>query len=328
VQKIFEQIEYRMRKTPEIETGIKLPKSSLWMTSSTIITILLLYLVINGKEYFNTFPPLLISFGAPTAVKIYDGHFWGILTANFIHINWKPLVLNLVEISIFGYLIERRIGLLRFSLLLLIAAVVPSLWQLTLTDDTGIGFSGINFCLFGYLLIKGNTDPAFSLKGKTMMTVFMLAEILFCNYYNLTIDDIFRTEAMAVGLLLGLLLGVMSSLKKKNKTAFLSFLLLLSVCTLVYAPWSAQWQLFKGVQYHESNQIEKAKWHYHRALHLNPNNEAAKKNLNLIAVDHLMSLAYDAHEANNFQKAKQLYEKILVLDPSNAWAKGNIRKLP
>lgn len=303
-----------------------------WFTWSVFILILLQFLLFKYEEYFSQINMDTFKlFGAPDTVEIYQGHYWGVLTNNFLHTYWKLFFVNSVGIWFFGAFIERRIGFKRFFALFFFGCIIPSLWQLTLTNEPGIGLSGVNFTLFGYLLYKSRKDEVFRFKYgfiKYFFLVFMVGELIYCNYHNYFVENIYRTEAMTVAILLGLLLGRVSNEKRSIKYSIITFLTALSLSTLFYAPWSSEWQLYKGVQNHEENKFSLAKKYYLKALEINPENDLAKENLKLLKVDRLKSKAYDAHIKENYSLARRYYEEILILVPEDEWAKENLKELP
>lgn len=300
-----------------------------WFVMYISITIIAQFFLINFKENFTAIDADTFTlFGAPDTVDIYRGQFWGVFTNNFIHTQWKPLLVNLVGLWFFGAFIERRIGYLRLMSLMFLGCVIPSLWQLALTTEPGIGLSGVNYVLFGYILVRSRKGETFKLKGLYLFLTFMLGVLVYCNYVNIFIENVYRTEAMTVGLLLGMLLARLRYGKKIYRVLLISGLSLLSVSTLFYAPWSSEWQVYKGVKCYERRDFQGAKMYYEKALEIDSTNELAIDNLKLIVIDKLKSKAYDAHIRKNYTLAKKYYLEILQKDPNDSWAKENLNALP
>ena len=303
-----------------------------WFTWFVFVLITLQFLLFKYEEYFSQINVDTFKlFGAPDTVEIYQGHYWGVFTNNFLHTYWKLFIVNSVGIWFFGALIERRIGFPRFFALFFFACIIPSLWQLTLTTEPGIGLSGVNFTLFGYLLYKSRKDDVFRFKYsfiKYFFLVFMVGELIYCNYHNYFVENIYRTEAMTAGILLGLLLGRISNVNRLIKYSTIALVTAIPLSTLFYAPWSSEWQLYKGVKNHEENKFALAKSYYLKALEIDPTNDLAKENLTLLKIDKLKSKAYDAHMKENYSLARRYYEEILILSPDDEWAKVNLKELP
>ncbi len=300
-----------------------------WFVIVVSVIILTQFLLINFKENFTTIDgDTFTLFGAPDTIAIYGGQFWGVFTNNFIHTEWKPLLINLSGIWFFGAFIERRIGFLRLMSLVTLGCIIPSLWQLTLTTEPGIGLSGVNYVLFGYILVRSRKGEAFKLKGLYIFLSFMLGVLLYCNYVNIFQANVFRTEAMTAGLLLGMLLARLRYGKKIYRIGIISSLSVISIVTLFYAPWSSEWQVYKGIQFYNKQDFHSAKIFYERALELNPTNGLAKDNLRLLSINKLKSKAYKAHIRKNYALAKKYYLQILKKDPNDDWSKENLNALP
>ena len=318
--------------TKEMDSNLNTDKAQYktpWFVWYISVTIIAQYFLINYKENFTTINPETFTlFGAPDTVHIYEGQFWGVFTNNFIHIYWGQLVVNLIGIWFFGAFIERRLGTLRLISLMVISCVIPSLAQLALTSEPGIGLSGVNYALFGYILIRSKKGAAFKLKGQYIFLTFMLGVLAYCNYYNFFIENIFRTEAMSIGLLLGLLLGKVRYGKQINRVIIVSGISILAISTLFYAPWSPEWQLYKGVQCHEARDLVNAKKFYNKVLEMDADNQTAKSNLKLLRVEKLEEKAYNAHVAKKYDLARKYYLEILKEKPGDSSAKENLQELP
>ena len=300
-----------------------------WFVCYISITVIAQFFLINFKEHFSSIhPETLTLFGAPDTVSIYKGQFWGVFTNNFIHIYWDQLVINLVGLWLFGAFIERRKGALVLFGLVIFSAVITSLCQLALTTEPGIGLSGVNYALFGYILIKSKKEKEFKLRGRYLLLIFMIAILIYCNYFNFANETIFRTEAMSSGLFLGLLLGYLNKTNSVFNLILIFVIFIFSISTLFYAPWSSEWQLYKGVKSHEAKNYIKAKVYYRKALKIDPKNQQAIDNLKLLKMDELKVKAYGFHIKKKYDIARKYYLKILEIDPKDEWTNDNIKELP
>ncbi len=300
-----------------------------WLVLIISSLVILNYFLINITVNFSNIDNSTFSlFGAPDTINIYQGQFWGILSNNFIHTNWAPLLFNIIGLWLFGAFIERRIGYLRFLYLLIIASIIPSLWQLTMTTEAGIGLAGVNYTLFGYILVRSKKGKAFKLEGLYYFLILMISVLIYCNYINIFEVDKYRTESMIIGFLLGLLLARIRYGDKKKRIIIISSICLISVSTLFYAPWSSVWHVFKGIQCYEKGDVKNAKMHYNKSLKLEPRNKLALDNLRIIKIGYLIEKAYNAHLNKKYLLAKKYYLDILKIDPSNQGAKENLAALP
>lgn len=300
-----------------------------WLVSYITITIIAQFFLINFKEEFDTINPETFTlFGAPDTVDIYKGQYWGVFTNNFIHIYWKQLLINLIGLWLFGAFIERRSGRFKLFFLIIFSSIIPSLWQLTLTAEPGIGLSGVNYALFGFILSKSRYDKKYRLKGRYIILIFMISILIYCNYINYFVENIYRTEAMTIGLFLGIVIEKLDYLKLNLRFLILFSVFLISISTLFYAPWSSEWQVYKGIKFHESKNFVRAKIYYRKALKIDRNNQKAIENMNLLKIDELKLKAYKAHVKEKYEVAKKYYLKVLEIDSTDTWALENLHELP
>lgn len=268
-------------------------------------------------------------FGAPYAVQIYQGQYWGVFSNSFLHTNLYHLILNLIALWILGAFIERRVGLVHFILLGLFASTVTSMAQLALSDDAGIGLTGVNYFFISYIMTKSFKNDLFAIRAKYMYLIIALLGIGSALYLNSYQNFNIGIEAMIAGLIYGTIIGLSTFSSKKIIPIVVGLILLISSSiTLFYAPWSAEWNYFKGYSAHEKGDYENAKMYYKEAISINPSHHISLENLKYISIDEISDMALQAHKEEKYLLARKLYERVIKLDPNNQWAKQNIAKLP
>ncbi len=299
-----------------------------WLTLVIVIIILVdffLFQSYTSKETIESNQEIYSDFGAPYAIQIYQGQYWGLLFNRFLHISSSLLLINVFAFLVLGFITEKEIGHLRFLGLILFASIFTSLMQLTLSNDAGIGFGTINFFLASYLSVKMFVAQKKHILFKIIFSISILT-LAYLYYINIPTSH-FGIEGMSAGWSLGLILGLFST-KKTFQILIIITALCISVPTLFYSPWSAEWNYSKGYEYHLAHQLEKAKKSYKKALNINPNHIASKENLTIIVIEELEDKALKAHENENYLLARRYYEELLSIDPNNTWAKENLSKLP
>lgn len=283
-------------------------------------------------KYFMISPiisdELLTKFGAPTAIEIYNFQYWGIVTNSFVHYEIGHFILNLTGLILLGSYVERRIGIAKFFYLGLYSSLVSSACQLAFSDDAGIGLSGVNYALFGFIFYKSFNDLRFKMAIKNFALMGMLFFIPICEYMNLFSDWNVATIALISGFMVGALFGIMDTYSSKLPKIVLVLGLIFSIVSLLYAPWTSQWNCAMGIRKHENGNIKEAKKYYEAAHVRNPLANCANDNLKIIKVDELSGLALMAHNRGNYIKAGKYYDQILQIDPSNQWAINNKKRLP
>jgi GlpG protein len=290
------------------------------------------FLVFGLIQYFRSgdFVPdhILTYFGAPLAIEIYTFHYWGIITNSFVHYEIGNFVLNSIGILLLGSYVERRIGVWNFFLFGLVASTISSAIQLAFSDDAGVGLSGVNYALFGFAFAKTYLDSRFRIVQKNIAFFVMLFFIPFCEYMNVYEKWNVATLALIAGFVVGVLIAFLTTSRKVIAQYSLLFLLVFSAVSLVYTPWSSQWNCAKGIAWHEKGEIEKARSYYLTAISYNRGSVCGNDNLNIIKVDALSGKAFTAHNRGDYLKARFYYEEIIKIDPKNSWAINNLKRLP
>lgn len=266
------------------------------------------------------------SFGAPYAVQIYNGQYWGLLTNSFLHITPIHFIANIIPFYFLSVFIERRMKSFYLLLIIITASITTSIWQLTLSNDAGTGLSGVNLFLLCFIIGKGLTNKAFRIH-KTYIALLPVALVFlivfkYMFYFNIGIG------ALISGTTIGFLIGRASEFDlKKNTFKLYSTCIFVSMIILFYSPWSAEWQYSKGYKLHMENKLISAEKFYIKAIKLDKNHVFAVENLKILRVEKISNQAYLAHKNENFSKAKKLYHSILKIEPTNYWAKSNLKKL-
>ena len=269
---------------------------------------------------------LLIKYGAPYAKDIYDGAIWGVVINSFLHNNLTLFICNILFFLFAGYVVEKRNGPLFLLFFGLGGSVLTSCAELAFSGDPGVGLTGVNFGLLGYLLISRKIKwrnpwlqavPWFFVG----VVLFLCAEQIIQNDYKIAVFSI----------LSGLTFGIIVGLTQSYKRLFYSIQFVffgVSFLSLMYNPYSSEWHTVKGYHLHQQGKIEVAKYHYKQAITISPENVAARKNLKLIRLNKLIDKAYKLHLDKEYPSARNVYIQILKIDENNKWAKDNLAELP
>jgi GlpG protein len=126
----------------------------------------------NRWLYFSQVP-----IGAP---EIAHGQVWRIVTPIIMHGSILHLLFNMWWLYDLGTLIERRIGSLRYLLLVLIVAAVSNYTQFVAQGPFFVGMSGVVYGLFGYAWVRGRLDPTCGLHLRPDIAFYMMAWFFLC----------------------------------------------------------------------------------------------------------------------------------------------------
>jgi len=162
-----------------------------------------------------------------------------------------------------------------------------------------------------------------------MCLIVAITGIITAYYLNSIKSYNIGIAAMISGVFFGIITAITTiNTKKSTPIIFAIVLLISSSITLFYAPWSAEWNYFKGYSAHEKGEYDEAKMYYKEAININPGHTASFDNLKLISIDEISDAALEAHKNKEYLRARKFYQRVLKLDPNNQWAKQNMAKLP
>jgi GlpG protein len=136
--------------------------------------------------------------------EVRAGQVWRLITPIFIHFGPLHLLFNMMWLNDLGAMIEKRQGMLKLALLVVVLAIASNLGQYWVDGPFFGGMSGVVYGLFGYVWLRGHCDPASGL-ALSPTTVWMMLVWYFLCLFNL-IGHV-ANAAHSVGLVVGVLLG-------------------------------------------------------------------------------------------------------------------------
>ena len=186
-----------------------------WRTSPVVTWVLLAANVLvwlsaeraGGTEN----PEVLLDFGAMFSPLIAEGQYWRLFTAMFLHADLPHLAVNGLALLIFGQIVERAFGHVRFLIIYILAGLFGGVSSYILnTIAIGAGASGAIFGVLGalaaYFVIQRRTLG--SMAWRNLLGVSVLAAISL-TYGLLTprIDNWAHFGGLVAGFALGLTLS-------------------------------------------------------------------------------------------------------------------------
>ena len=143
---------------------------------------------------------------------VLSGQIWRLVTPILLHFSLLHILFNLWWTSVLGTAIELRRGTGRFLALVLISAVLSNLTEYFYMDQIVEkyaffgGLSGVVYALFGYVWMKGESDPEAGLGIDSRTVVLMLVWLVLCMTGLLgPVANGAHLGGLAVGMVLGLL---------------------------------------------------------------------------------------------------------------------------
>lgn len=189
-------------------------------------------------------------------LQIWRGELWRPFTTTLLHANLLHALFNVYGCWLFGAAVENWQGSWRFFGLVVLLAYVSSMaefvgwpivgpWIVLNPNNFGglVGFSGVNYGLFGFVWMCRHDSPDCAAACTDSMVQWMMGWlVVFVALTTLEIMPV-ANIAHAAGLLLGILLG--KATVERNKLLWIAGATALSVLTLgtmFYCPWHPLWR--------------------------------------------------------------------------------------
>jgi membrane associated rhomboid family serine protease len=181
---------------------------------------------------------------APPGVMIWKGAYWGLITAPFVHFDAFHILFNMWWLRDFGAVLEPTMGRVRYLLFIVTAAILASGAELAVEYQTGIGFSGVVYAMFGYLLAARNVEPLYRKIVTKGTAIWLLGWLVLCIV--LTYTHVWRVANAAhiVGFLFGYCVANVFRVRAAvvpNLVALVA-MVALTVLSVTYMPWSKVWK--------------------------------------------------------------------------------------
>jgi GlpG protein len=297
------------------------------LTAICCLTSIVLFVGINLEGKLDNWE-VYKKWGSPSVIDIFNGSYWGLITSNFLHIELWHIAFNLYWLWIFGKKIEFESNKTFYGVLILSSALVSSLSELSFTDTTGIGISGIGYSLFGYIFLKSKTAEVYKnyLDKRTIRLVIFW--LLLCIVLTQTKALNVGNAAHIGGLLWGIILAYISKFDNYKQWAFGLVLFSILASSIFWNPFSTSWLSYQAFELHKNQKADEAIIVYKKILSRDPDNEFAKLNLKQLEVHNLQEKAAELHTNQKYNEARQVYNQILSIDKENQWAKDNLTILP
>lgn len=224
--------------------------------------------------------PNLVEQGQSVSMAVWDGEFWRLLTAMFLHAGFLHLGMNMYGLYLLGPVLERAIGTWRFLVVYFVTGIfgfVVSLIFLHLKGPT-LGASGAIFGLVGALI--GNEmrvgrhafeflDQSY---GRTLLGLVAINIVLGFTFPGI------NNAAHLGGLVCGLVLvqvGLVRQLRKLDLTGwmlrFAAAVLCVQLAVYSFFPvFNGYWQLYRAIVAERERDFSGRDAALERALKLNP----------------------------------------------------------
>jgi len=153
---------------------------------------------------------VLVRFGARYAPLVYNGEWWRMFAAMFLHIGWTHLLMNMFTLYILGRFSEGIFGHWRFLVIYLISGLGGNFAGL-LFDNQNVLAAGASTALFGllgaFLMIGDNFRENPAIKAMTRQFLILIGINLLFDIFASGIDIAGHLGGLIAGFLIGGVVG-------------------------------------------------------------------------------------------------------------------------
>jgi membrane associated rhomboid family serine protease len=215
-----------------------------WITYAVIAVCGAIYAYLNLATESSSYKQVA-GILMPSEIRIWSGAYWGLLTSAFVHLAFWHILFNMWWTKDFGGLLEPTLGRVKYLLFIASAAVVSSGAQLAVSDQTGIGFSGVVYAMFGYTLAARHVEPRYQQIVNRQTIQWLLGWLVLCIV--LSVANVWQVAngAHVAGFLFGYCVGNAFAARVWVVASRIGLALLLGLAVLsaVYMPWSQAWKM-------------------------------------------------------------------------------------
>jgi rhomboid protease GluP len=201
----------------------------------------------------------------------------------FVHFDFWHLGFNLYWLYHLGRRLEQAIGSWRWLVFFLGAALVSSSAELAVSDNTGIGASGVGYALFGLMWVLRKHVPAFGEILDRHTVIIFLIWLVAC--VAMTAGNILAVGNAAhfSGLLFGTAVAAWMLDKPRRLLISMAIVLLISasVASLFWAPWSKGWTSWRALKAHKDGNYTAAIQWYERSMKQGQDKKWCEENIEL-----------------------------------------------
>jgi GlpG protein len=246
----------------------------------------------------------IANIGVVSAADIWDGKYWALITSMFPHANLMHIAFNMMWTWRLGAAIEKEVHPVAYLFFILGAAILGSGVQLCIAGQTGIGMSGVVYAMFGLMWAgRGSFVTWRGMATRDNLNLFIGWGVLciVTTYFNIMPV---ANGAHFGGLLFGLCVGFIWYAPRRRPVfaAPLAALCVITVMSLMWAPWSESWQWWRGNRYAKNGHPLAAIDHYRLSIRLGGAEEPLLENIVISWTDE-MNTAITKRDDAGIQRA-------------------------
>lgn len=95
----------------------------------------------------------------PMFEKVKQGEYWRLLTPCILHADIFHLFFNMIWLLVLGKQMERRLGVLRYLLFIVLTGIFSNIAQYSMSGSNFIGFSGVLCAMIAFVWVRQKKAP-------------------------------------------------------------------------------------------------------------------------------------------------------------------------
>lgn len=117
----------------------------------------------------------------PLFEKIREGEVWRLFTPALLHFDIFHIFFNMVWLIVLGTQLEKRLGVLRYILFILITGIISNTAQYLVGGPNFLGFSGVVCAMAGFIWIRQKKTPweGYLLQSSTLAFIGLFIAAMF-----------------------------------------------------------------------------------------------------------------------------------------------------
>lgn len=184
-------------KNPYVK--VRIPLCTIILIATNVLVMILMY-----QQGFAQMPDLVAAqFGAIIPSLVWEGEYYRLLTAMFVHFGWSHLFFNMVGMLIFGTRVERYYGKVPFLAVYFISGLTASVASLLFTRGFSAGASGAVYGLLGAAFVYTRfTKRSMDIINNQVVLIYILIGLIL-GFAMPNIDYFGHIGGLIAGLIIG-----------------------------------------------------------------------------------------------------------------------------
>ena len=276
---------------------------------------------------------ILQRFGALDRVLVWNGEYYRLLTAMFLHIDYLHLFYNMFALYLLGKVIEPFYGHFRFILIFFLSGLAGNIVSLFFIQGISAGASGAILGLAAALLSRVSAIKGRVPEGGRRMFFFVILILIgtdillgFTRHY---VNNGAHIGGFLTGWWVSFSMVQLHAVQPWKRALGRVLSLSLGLAFLFITPlsffqfWQADYWYFRGINFTEKRDVKKAIYHFEKAAELNPRVDYLGGGYELLAQYH--------YQQENFEKAIKYGHRSAAFRPArpyvHEWLERSYRRL-